>query len=121
VLRVVEVVEESKEVVVDWVVVVEKVVGTDVLGGVEDEGTVDDGGEQLSTSAPGPEMGVKFTPSIPKRVPASSVPYDVITILTMCVSPFTITGTPNGSQLDWANSNAPPQDTLSTKIWKPVK
>jgi hypothetical protein len=80
-----------------------------------------DKGEQLSTSAPGPEIGVRSTPSIPNKVPASSEPYDVTTMLTVCVSPVTTCGTPKGSQSELANSNEPPQGTSSTRIRNAVR
>lgn len=112
---------KSENVRLGSIVVVEKVVGADVLNNVDDKPAAEDEAEQLSISAPGPEMGVRSTLSIPKSAPASSDPYDVTTILTVCVSPLTITGTPKGSQPELVSSSAPPQDTLSTKIWKPLK
>ena len=125
-----EVSENSEVVGVGSTVDVENVVSSVVLGSiiddvvatdrVEDGDAVDDAGEQVSISAPGPEIGVKSTASIPKSVPASSAPYDVTTILTVCVSPLTVSGTPKGCHSASTNSNAPPQATLSTKIWKEV-
>lgn len=74
VLARVKAVAELEDVEVGWTIVVEKVVSGGVLNDVAVKSIVDDRGEQLLVSAPGPEMGVKSTSSMPKRVPASSVP-----------------------------------------------
>jgi hypothetical protein len=119
VLSDVEVISGSEGVGVDWIGSVEKVVRSDVLNVVEENGALDDRGEQLLTSAPGPKIGVKSMASMPNQPPESNGPSDATTtILTVCVSPFTTTGTPKGCQLRSVRSSSPPQGTSSKNIWK---